>query len=89
MSNSGLLRIKNKQKAPYKKQKTASSYYNYTLNGLMTDLGLFLNYQTGIKNQKETAFSDYKLLQVTSKKYIFARFSKLRRSLSTDGFMVQ
>ncbi|WP_288177228.1 hypothetical protein [Prevotella sp. CAG:592] len=26
MSNSGLLRIKNKQKAPYKKQKTASSY---------------------------------------------------------------
>ena len=39
MSNSELLRIKNKQKAPYKKQKTASSYYNYTLNGLMTDLG--------------------------------------------------
>ena len=55
----------------------------------MTDLGLFLNYQTGIKNQKEIAFSDYKLLQVTSKKYIFARFSKLRRSLSTDGFMLQ
>ena len=26
MSNSELLRIKNKQKAPYKKQKTASSY---------------------------------------------------------------
>ena len=26
MSNSGLLRIKNKQKTPYKKQKTASSY---------------------------------------------------------------
>ena len=43
MSNSELLRIKNKQKAPYKKQKTASSYYNYTLNGLMTDLGLILN----------------------------------------------
>ncbi|MCI6047323.1 MAG: hypothetical protein MR736_01910, partial [Prevotella pectinovora] len=39
MSNSELLRIKNKQKAPYKKQKTASSYYNYTLNGLMTDWG--------------------------------------------------
>ena len=43
MSNSELLRIKNKQKAPYKKQKTASSYYNYTLNGLMTDLGLIRN----------------------------------------------
>ena len=27
MSNSELLRIKNKQKAPYKKQKTASSKY--------------------------------------------------------------
>ena len=26
MSNSELLRIKNKQKTPYKKQKTASSY---------------------------------------------------------------
>ena len=38
-----------------------------------------MNYQTGIKNQKETAFSDYKLLQVISKKYIFAWFSKLRR----------
>ena len=40
MSNSELLRIKNKQKTPYKKQKTASSYLNYILNGLMTDLGL-------------------------------------------------
>ena len=28
MSNSELLRIKNKQKTPYKKQKTASSYKN-------------------------------------------------------------
>ncbi|KIP57214.1 hypothetical protein, partial [Prevotella pectinovora] len=36
MSNSGLLRIKNEQKTPYKKQKTASSYLNYILNGLMT-----------------------------------------------------
>ena len=27
MSNSGLLRIKNEQKTPYKKQKTASSKY--------------------------------------------------------------
>lgn len=26
-----------------------------------------MNYLTEIKNQKETAFSDYKLLQVTSK----------------------
>ena len=43
MSNSELLRIKNKQKTPYKKQKTASSYYNYTLNGLMTDWGLKRN----------------------------------------------
>ena len=43
MSNSELLRIKNKQKAPYKKQKTASSYYNYTLNGLMTDLGSIIS----------------------------------------------
>ena len=40
MSNSELLRIKNEQKTPYKKQKTASSYENYTLNGLMTDWGL-------------------------------------------------
>ncbi len=39
MSNSELLRIKNKQKTPYKKQKTASSYLNYTFNGLMTVLG--------------------------------------------------
>ena len=38
-----------------------------------------MNYLTEIKNQKETAFSDYKLLQVTSKKYIFARLSKQRR----------
>ena len=43
MSNSELLRIKNKQKTPYKNQKTASSYlklYKTTYNGLMTDLGL-------------------------------------------------
>ena len=39
MSNSELLRIKNKQKTPYENQKTASSYLNYTLNGLMTDWG--------------------------------------------------
>lgn len=45
----------------------------------MTVLGLFLNNLTGIKNQKETAFSYYKLLQVTAKKYIFAQFSKLCR----------
>ena len=43
MSNSELLRIKNEQKTPYKKQKTASSYKNYTLYGLMTDLGLLKN----------------------------------------------
>ena len=30
MSNSELLRIKNKQKMPYKKQKTASSYTKKT-----------------------------------------------------------
>ena len=40
MSNSELLRIKNRQKAPYKKQKTASSYQKYTFNGLMTVWGL-------------------------------------------------
>ena len=40
MSNSELLRIKNKQKTPYKKQKTASSYKILSLNGLMTVLGL-------------------------------------------------
>ena len=40
MSNSGLLLIKNEQKSPYKKQKTASSCKKNTLNGLMTDLGL-------------------------------------------------
>ena len=40
MSNSELLRIKNRQKAPYKKQKTASSYQKYTFNGLMNVWGL-------------------------------------------------
>ena len=40
MSNSELLLIKNRQKAPYKKQKIASSYQKYTFNGLMTVLGL-------------------------------------------------
>ncbi|MDY4779154.1 MAG: hypothetical protein SO214_06880, partial [Prevotella pectinovora] len=40
MSNSELLRIKNRQKAPYKKQKTASSCKKLPLNGLMADLGL-------------------------------------------------
>ena len=39
MSNSGLLRIKNRRKTPYENQKTASSYLNYILNGLMTDWG--------------------------------------------------
>ena len=39
MSNSKLLRIKNKQKTPYKKQKAASSYKILPLNGLMTVLG--------------------------------------------------
>ena len=39
MSNSGLLRIKNRRKTPYENQKTASSYLNYILNGLMTDGG--------------------------------------------------
>ena len=37
MSNSGLLRIKKRRKTPYENQKTASSYLNYILNGLMTD----------------------------------------------------
>ena len=50
MSNSELLRIKNKQKMPYKNQKTASSYTKKNMNrpndrfgfnpNLMTDLGL-------------------------------------------------
>ena len=39
MGNSGLLRIKNRRKTPYENQKTASSYLNYILNGLMTDGG--------------------------------------------------
>ena len=39
MSNSELLRIKNGQKTPYKKQKTASSLEKDTLNVLMTDWG--------------------------------------------------
>ena len=39
MSNSELLRIKNKQKTTYKNQKTASSYKKRHKNGLMTDLG--------------------------------------------------
>ena len=42
MSNSELLRIKNGQKTPYKKQKTASRYKILPLNGLMTVLGLLL-----------------------------------------------
>ena len=50
MSNSELLRIKNKQKTTYKNQKTASSYTKKNINrpndrfgfnpNLMTDLGL-------------------------------------------------
>ena len=40
MSNSELLRIKNGQKTPYKKQKTASSHKKIKLNVLMTVLGL-------------------------------------------------
>ena len=40
MSNSGLLRIRNRRKTPYENQKTASSYLNYILNGLMTDGGV-------------------------------------------------
>ena len=55
MSNSELLRIKNKQKTTYKKQKTASSYKINTENDLMTDLGLNKTRvcQKGkIKNQK-------------------------------------
>ena len=39
MSNSELLRIKNGQKTPYKKQKTASSQEKDTLYVLMTDWG--------------------------------------------------
>ena len=42
MSNSELLRIKNKQKTTYKNQKTASSYKKRHKNGLMTDLGLIV-----------------------------------------------
>ena len=40
MSDSELLRIKNKQKASYKSRKTARSNKK-SLHGLMTDLGLF------------------------------------------------
>ncbi|WP_337586562.1 hypothetical protein, partial [Prevotella pectinovora] len=40
MSNSELLRIKNRQKTSYKRQKTASSKYKNTINGLMTVWGL-------------------------------------------------
>ena len=36
MSNSELLRIKNEQKTPYKKQNTASSCKKNTFNDLMT-----------------------------------------------------
>ena len=46
MSNSELLRIKNKQKTSYKNQKTASSYKKRHKIGLMTDLGL----RTGKQN---------------------------------------
>ena len=49
MSNSGLLRIKNRRKTPYENQKTASSYLNYILNGLMTDF--FLGGVTIIKHK--------------------------------------
>ena len=48
MSNSELLRIKNKQKTSYKRQKTASSKYKNTINVLMTVLGLMWLPKTGI-----------------------------------------
>ena len=42
MSDSELLRIKNKQKASYKNRKTARSNLKKSFNVLMTDLGLYL-----------------------------------------------
>ena len=51
MSNSELLRIKNKQKTPYKKQKTASSYKILSLNGLMTVLGLYKKWARCLPNR--------------------------------------
>ena len=44
MSNSELLRIKNGQKTPYKKQKTASSHKKNKVNVLMTVLGYAISY---------------------------------------------
>ena len=42
MSDSELLRIKNKQKASYKNRKTARSNLKKSFHVLMTDLGLYL-----------------------------------------------
>ncbi len=42
MSDSELLRIKNKRKASYKSRKTARSNLKKSLHGLMTDLGLIV-----------------------------------------------
>ena len=58
MSNSELLRIKNKQKTPYKNQKTASSYKKRHKNGLMTDLGLMFRVKVscGSDNLNVAAF---------------------------------
>ena len=42
MSDSELLRIKNKQKASYKNRKTARSNLKKSFHVLMTDLGLWL-----------------------------------------------
>ena len=44
MNNSELLRIKNGQKTPYKKQKTASSHKKNKVNVLMTVLGYAISY---------------------------------------------
>ena len=42
MSDSELLRIKNKQKASYKSRKAARSNLKKSFHGLMTDLGLIM-----------------------------------------------
>ena len=62
MSNSELLRIKNRQKTPYKKQNPSKQSLNNSINGLMTDSGLRLGTKDKTKRkQKEGKYGIKKL----------------------------
>ncbi len=75
MSNSELLRIKNRQKTPYKKQKTASSYQKYTFNGLMTVLGLIgVSCAACMRNAN---YIYYKIIKRRTLSEIFSNFARV------------